>query len=161
VSKWKKWFQSQEHDHLRALRVKMHEMTTKFRAINPSLWDKEELLEPDYQFVPIWPIALIFVDDGAGLIRFLTAADCPVLFPTIENVQQKTITHECDICQLKNDGQIETVMRVYFPAKAKYRVTLEIGCVDQAQLTPVDYIATIPKHWVFEVEGAPSARRRP
>jgi hypothetical protein len=89
TKKWRAWIDSHTQEDSRMFQERQHEMQTEFQRSNPKQWETIDDLPPDLQFTPIWPRGPSFTEEGAAIIRFLTAADCPNVSIRITNRETK------------------------------------------------------------------------
>jgi molecular chaperone DnaK (HSP70) len=158
AQRWRQWLDDHQEGDVHMFAEKGYEALVEFAGLNPGGWEKPER-KPDGQFTLIWPNGPSFSDDGMAIIRFLTPADCLHVSAQIEDVDTKNVTSDFDVCQFAVGGNIETVMRVYFPANGRYHVKLFAGSKSTSMLT-VSELVYRTQSLRFDVRGAPGARRR-
>jgi hypothetical protein len=160
ISKWRDWHAAHEGGDVRTFQVKLHEARTELPALNPTAVKALKSLPPDIQFVSIWPRAPVFTDEGAAIMRVLTAACCPHVGVKIMNDVTGDISREFEVCHFPAGEKVESVIRVIFPANGKYTVTAIASEVDSTVGHFLGDTTYETKRWRFEVEGAPPPKRR-
>jgi molecular chaperone DnaK (HSP70) len=158
AQRWRQWLDDHQDGEVHMFAEKQYEALVEFSGLNPDGWEKPRR-RPDGRFTLIWPNCPSFSDEGMAIIRFLTPADCRHVVAQIEDVDTKNVTSDFDICQLTAGRNIETVMRVYFPANGRYHVTMFAGS-DNTAIQPVGELVYTSQALRFDVRGAPAARRR-
>jgi hypothetical protein len=144
---------------LHVLRELWHRALSEFYALAPDRWPDPGPFVPDPEFVPVWPRAPAFVEEGAAIVRFLTAPECPHAIATIKNTETGEVTDACDICQFEFGAKLETVARIRFPQDGRFDVTFGMGPPGVVNRREAGEFFVMPQMWKFAVEGAPPPRR--
>jgi molecular chaperone DnaK (HSP70) len=157
--KWRKWWNINTSGDARLFELQRHEALMEFHQLNPDLWDDPGDPPSDVQFRPISPTGSLFTDEGAGIIRFVTAIDYSDVDLSITNIETRETSTCFEMCQFSNGERIETIIRISFPKNGKYLVNAfagKVGATTLDELCDVIYEKTC---WRFDVHGAPPQRR--
>jgi hypothetical protein len=130
----------------------------EFHQLNSGMWNDPGEAPLDTKIRRIWPTGPIFTDEGAGIIRFLTAADCSTVSVSIKNIETHETSGDSEICQFSIGERIETIMRIPFPKDGKYLVTVFTGKETGIRFSTSEVIYE-SLQWRFDVRGAPSPPR--
>jgi hypothetical protein len=155
--KWREWLWSYENDDPRLFIAARNESQREFYAIDPLFWRETAFCSPDIGLRKIWPLGPSFTQEGAAIVRFLTDQEYSRVSLSIENIATGEVTWETEIGQLVVGNQIETVVRIAFPADGKYKVRVAVDeSGDHLWARELGHRSTF---WRFDVAGTPAPRR--